>query len=88
MLTILSLLVTISLVNIDRNIGSWSADDKIYLSSKQVPPPAPLIFIVGVMNGPFDLDPQYAWDRRRRHAKRKQERKEREEQVDRFFTLH
>jgi len=62
-LIILSLLLTISLINIDRNLDSRPANGKIHLSSKQVPPPAPLVFIVGVMNGPFDLDPQYAWDR-------------------------
>jgi len=62
-LTILSLFLTVSLIYIDRNVGSWSANDKIYLSSKQVPPPVPVPFIVGVMFGPMDLDPQYTWDR-------------------------
>jgi len=54
-----SLLLTISLINIDINIDSWTANDKIYLSSK---PMQQEFFEFGVMYGPVDLDPQVAWD--------------------------
>jgi peptide/nickel transport system substrate-binding protein len=58
-LIIFSLLLTISLINIDRNIDSWSAKDKIHLSSK---PMQEVHFKVGVSSGPYHLDPHYAWD--------------------------
>ncbi|MBY9016514.1 MAG: hypothetical protein KGD68_12540 [Candidatus Lokiarchaeota archaeon] len=58
-LIIFSLLLTISLINIDRNIDSWLANDKIHLSSK---PMQQELFKVGVQLGPIDLDPQVSWD--------------------------
>jgi peptide/nickel transport system substrate-binding protein len=54
-----SLLLTISLINIDRNIDSWPANDKIHLSSK---PMQQVLFKVGVPYNPNDLDPHDAWD--------------------------
>ena len=57
-LIIFSLLLTISLINIDRNIDSWPANDKIHLSSKPI---GQVLFKVGVSSGPQDLDPHNAW---------------------------
>jgi ABC-type transport system substrate-binding protein len=57
-LIIFSLLLNISLINIDRNIDSWPANDKIYLSSK---PMQQVLFKVGVTSVPSDIDPHYIW---------------------------
>ncbi len=57
-LIIFSLLLTISLINIDRNIDSWPANDKIHLSSK---PMQQVLFKVGVTSVPSDIDPHYMW---------------------------
>ena len=57
-LIIFSLLLTISLINNDRNIDSWPANDKIHLSSK---PMEQVLFKVGVPYGPSDIDPHYIW---------------------------
>ena len=58
-LIILSLSLTITLINIDRNIDSRPANDKIHLSSN---PMQQVLFKFGLMYGPVDIDPQYAWD--------------------------
>ena len=58
-LIIFSLLLIVSLINIDRNIDSWPDNDKIHLSSN---PMEQVLFKVGVQYGPVDLDPQVAWD--------------------------
>ncbi len=58
-LIIFSLLLTISLINIDRNIDSRPANDKIHLSSK---PMQEVLFKVGVRSGPNEIDPHDAWD--------------------------
>jgi len=58
-LIIFSILLTTSLINVDINIDSWTANDKIHLSSK---PMQQVLFEFGVMYGPVDLDPQVAWD--------------------------
>jgi len=58
-LIIFSLILTISLINTDRNLDSWPDNDKIHLSSK---PMQQVLFKVGVPYGPVDLDPQVSWD--------------------------
>ena len=58
-LIIFSLLLTISLINIDRNIDSWPVNDKIHLSSK---PMQDVLFKVGVRYSHNTLDPHDAWD--------------------------
>ena len=45
-------------INVDRNLDSWPANDKIYLSSE----PMQNAIIYGTMYGPQDSDPQYMWD--------------------------
>jgi len=54
-----SFLLTILLINIDRNIDLWPTNNKIHLSSK---PMQQVLFRVGMMYLPIDLDPQIAWD--------------------------
>jgi len=58
-LIIFSLILTISLINTDRNLDSWPTNDKIHLSSK---PMQQVLFKVGVPYGPVDLDPQFSWN--------------------------
>ena len=45
-------------INVDRNLDSWPANEKIYLSSE----PMQNAIIYGTMYGPEDADPQYMWD--------------------------
>ena len=58
-LILFSLLLIVSLINIDRNTDLWSANDKIRLSSK---PMEQVLFKVGVPYGPSDLDLHDAWN--------------------------
>ncbi len=55
----ISLLLTTSLINIDRNIGLIPANEEIYSSSK---PMEQVLFKVGIPYGPANLDLHDAWD--------------------------
>lgn len=59
MVITLTLMLTVSLINSYGDINSWSTNDKIRISSK---PMQDVLFKVGLMNGPVDLDPHNAWD--------------------------
>lgn len=58
-LIILSLLLTVSLINIDRNVDSRISYHKIQASSK---PMQQVLFKVGVEHGPYYIDLHDAWD--------------------------
>ncbi|MHA1241046.1 MAG: Loki-CTERM sorting domain-containing protein [Promethearchaeota archaeon] len=58
-LIIFSLLLTVSMISLDRNIDSWPVNDEIHLSSN---PMQQVLFKVGISYGPSDLDPHNAWD--------------------------
>lgn len=58
-LIVVSIILTFSFVDIDRNVQKRLDHDFIHISSK---PMLDVVFRVGVPSGPVDLDPHDAWD--------------------------